>query len=98
MNDHESAYLSQIVGNQPQLDTYKQRQDGIVKWMPDIAIGDRRAALGSSPSATDCTTFVPSGEAIVATRASVNISPPPINEICDKAIAFTRATIDQMPK
>ena len=97
-NAYESAYLSQIVGNQPQLDIYKQRQDGFVAWLPDIAMGDRRAAVGSSPSATDCTTFVQSGEAIIATRASVNISPPPINKLCDKAIAFTRATIDQMPE
>ena len=98
INFYESAYLSQIVGNQPQLDIYKKQQNGIVEWMPDISIRDRRAAVGSSPSATDCTTFVQSGAAIVATRASMNIYPLTIDEICDKAIAFTRATIDQMPE
>ena len=93
-----SAYISQIVGNQPALEAYKLQQDEMVHWLPNTSIGGRTAAVGSSPLATDCTTFVESGEAIVATRASVNISPPPISEICDKAIAFTRATIDQIPE
>lgn len=90
--------LSQIVGNQPPLDTYKVNYSESLNWDKDMRIDDRRVAVGSSPDLFDCATFVQSGTAIVVTRVSTFGEPPPIAEICDKAIAFTRATIDQMPE
>ncbi|MGV9478297.1 DUF3558 family protein [Gordonia aichiensis] len=96
--DRRLATLSQIVGNQPKLDVYKKNNSTSVAWMSDISAADRRVAVGVTPSISECATFVQSGSAIVVTSAMFVHNPPPIAEICDKAIAFTRATIDQMPE
>ncbi len=58
----------------------------------------RRVAVATSKSIPECTTFVRSGEAIVVTNLSVYLDSPPLDEICEKVIAFTRATIDQIPE
>ncbi|MCM3894057.1 MULTISPECIES: DUF3558 family protein [Gordonia] len=98
LSDRNLASLSQFVGNQPDLDTYKQMNAQFVTWRADISMSGRRVAVSTTPSIPECTTFVRSGDAIVVTDLSISIDAPPINEICDKAIAFTRATIDQMPE
>lgn len=90
--------LTQIVGNQPPLDIYKARYAKSFDWRPETLIDGRRVVVGSSPDRFDCATFLQSKDAIVITRVSTLDKPPPISEICDKAIAFTRATIDQMPE
>lgn len=92
------ATLSQTVGNSPGLDAYKAQYSASVRWRGETQISYRRVAIGGSPGGETCETFVSSGRAIVVASAYFAVNPPPIAEICDKAIAFTRATIDQMPE
>ncbi len=90
--------LTQIVGNNGPLHEYKLKKSTSFVWRPDTSINMRLVAVGSVPELGECTAMVDSGRAIVFTRMSAYSDPPPIDEICDKAIAFTRATIDQMPE
>ncbi|MGC5248652.1 DUF3558 family protein [Gordonia sp. DT219] len=87
----------QEVGNAPALDVYKAKNGDILDWRPDIILNGRAVAVGVRKGRSSCTTHVQSGSAIVTTSFSVNIDPPPIDKICDMAIAFTEATIDKMP-
>ncbi|WP_414652029.1 MULTISPECIES: DUF3558 family protein [Gordonia] len=98
LSDRRLASLSQFVGNQSDLDTYKQMNAQFVAWRADISMSGRRVAVATTPSIPECATFVRSGDAIVVSDLTISIDAPPIDEICDKAIAFTRATIDQMPE
>lgn len=98
LSDREHAALSQYVGNQPDLDTYKQINAQFLDWRVDMSLIGRRVAVATSKSIPECTTFVRSGEAIVVTNLSVYLDSPPLDEICEKVIAFTRATIDQIPE
>ncbi|MFF0708261.1 DUF3558 domain-containing protein [Gordonia sputi] len=92
------ASLSQTVGNSSDLATYKSKQSTAVTWNDDIRINGRLVAVSTEPDGRICDTYVESGTAVVVTSTYFNHGRPPINEICDKAIAFTRATIDQMPE
>ncbi len=96
--EHGYATLSQTVGNADGLDAYKEQYSVSVRWQGETSLGGRRVAIGGPPGGKACETFVASGSAIVITSAYFPASAPPINEICDRAIAFTRATIDQMPE
>ncbi|UEA60887.1 DUF3558 domain-containing protein [Gordonia otitidis] len=96
--DYELASLSQTVGDSRGLDVYKQNRRTDTTWLGDIEVSTRPVALGVSRDETGCGTYLESGNSIVATSALFIYKPPPISEICDKAIAFTRATIDQMPE
>lgn len=96
--EHEYATLSQTVGNADGLNAYKEQYSVSVRWQGETSLGGRRVAIGGAPGGKTCETFVASGSAIVITSAYFPASAPPIDEICDKAIAFTRATIDQMPR
>ncbi|WP_431817923.1 DUF3558 family protein [Gordonia jacobaea] len=93
-----SHSLTQIVGNNGPLHEYKLKKSTSFVWRPDTSINMRLVAVGSVHELGECTAMVDSGRAIVFTRMSAYSDPPPIDEICDKAIAFTRATIDQMPE
>ncbi len=92
------ATLTQTVGNASDLAAYKSEQSTAAVWNSDIRIDGRVVAVSTEPDGRICDTYVESGTAIVVTTAYFNHNRPPINEICDKAIAFTRATIDQMPE
>ncbi|WP_331436340.1 DUF3558 family protein [Gordonia sp. w5E2] len=92
------ASLSQTVGNSSDLATYKSKQSTAVTWNADIRVDGRLVAVSTEPDGRICDTYVESGTAIVVTSTYFNHDRPPIDEICDKAIAFTRATIDQMPE
>ena len=96
--DREHASLSQFVGNQSDLDTYKQTNSQFVTWRADISISGRRVAVATNPSLSECGTLVRSGDAIVFTDLTVHVNAPSLDEICNRVIAFTRATIDQMPE
>ncbi len=98
LSDRRHASLSQYVGNQPDLDTYKQMYAQFVTWRADISMSGRRVAVSTTPSIPECTTFVRSGDALVITDLSIYIDAPPIDEICNRTITFTRTTIDQMPE
>ncbi|MGW0453236.1 DUF3558 family protein [Gordonia sputi] len=92
------ASLSQVVGDFQGLDAYKQKHANITEWRANTEINNRPVAVGSTKDRSTCETYVESGIAIVSTSTAFTVDPPPINEICDKAIAFTRATIAQMPE
>lgn len=94
--DVKFASVSQVVGNSPPLSEYKQARAGTVQWMPDISFAGRPALVGTSLIG-ECEIHVRSGSAGVGTIVTFLVDPPPTSEICAKAIAFTRATIDQMP-
>lgn len=96
--DREHASLSQFVGNQSDLDTYKQTNSQFVTWRADISISGRRVAVATNPALSECGTLVRSGDAIVFTDLTVHVDAPSLDEICNRVIAFTRATIDQMPE
>lgn len=96
--NREFMSLTQIVGNSDPLEQYKLEAPQSFEWRDDIYIDKRKVAVGAVPDLGECTALTQSGTAIVFTRVSNYGESPPISEICDKAIAFTRATIDQMPE
>lgn len=93
-----SSTVDQFVGNQPRLVEYKVKNSSTVMWQDDILIAGRTIGIGRDLGSPTCDTYVESGKSLVITSASSYDSSVPITEICDRAIAFTRATIDQMPE
>ncbi|MFT4125406.1 MAG: DUF3558 family protein, partial [Gordonia sp. (in: high G+C Gram-positive bacteria)] len=91
------AGVSQMVGNSPGLAHYKRKYATTYDFQPDVTVGGRTAALGYGDFRDSCSTIVESGNAVVITTATIFTDPPPIAQLCEKAIEFTRATIDQMP-
>ncbi|MGV9827883.1 DUF3558 family protein [Gordonia sp. NPDC003429] len=90
--------LSQIVANAEHLDAYKQRQSIIIRWFPDQYVDGRRVAVGAFSGQDICVAVVDTGRSHVTTMVSLTVDPPPIADICAKAVDFTRATIDQIPE
>lgn len=89
--------LSQIVGNSPSLDAYR-RFNHLFGWLPDEVIAGRRVGVFTMGPGT-CVARVQSGRAGVNTIVDYSRpNPPPISEICARAIDFTRATIARMPE
>lgn len=93
-----SSTVDQFVGNQPRLVEYKAKNSSTVIWQNDMLISGRTIGIGRDSGSPTCDTYVESGRSLVITSASSYEPSIPISEICDKAIAFTRATIDQMPE
>lgn len=88
--------VSQIVGNSPGLERYKSTQSDNV-WRNDLLVNGRVVGVGEFSNDT-CTTHVQSGRAIVSTIVMYPLTNgPTIDEICNRAIEFTKATIDKMP-
>ncbi|WP_353507228.1 DUF3558 family protein [Gordonia sp. ABSL1-1] len=91
----------QIVGNAPSanptLDGYKTLNSAVFHWHPSRTISGREV-LVSSLGGDNCSTHVLSGRAIVTTSILVGTTPAEVDGICERAIAFTRATIDQIPR
>ena len=96
---HDRWNLSQFVGDSPGLATSKERRSGgINQWLPDEVISGRQVGVHIYTTGDQCDTYVQSGQASVITMVTHYGRPqPPISEICDRALAFTRATIDKMP-
>ncbi|MEP9390846.1 DUF3558 family protein [Gordonia sp. VNK1] len=97
--DANTSTLSQGVGNELPLPQYKKKYAVNINWLYDTAINGRTVAVGEPKGlqSHSCLTAVQSGSAIVTTSVIISVNPPPTPEICSKAIAFTRATIDKMP-
>ncbi|MGV9827882.1 DUF3558 family protein [Gordonia sp. NPDC003429] len=91
---NNSGLLSQYVANAQALSEYKPRQSGIIEWFPDESVAGRQVAVGTLGGSDECTAIVVSGRAHVATSVTIPFSPPPLADICAKAVDFTRATID----
>ena len=66
-------------------------------WFPDLDIGGRRVGLFSL-GRDACDTIVESGTAFVFTHVALGYLHQDVTENCNRAIAFTRATIDLMPR
>jgi len=92
--------LRQFVGNSADLAANKKKRSGPSDvWEPDISIGGRVVGIHRLDDGADCDTYVQSGGAGVHTLVVHTGSPhPPSDEICARAIAFTRATIAEMPR
>lgn len=96
-SDSKNWAVTQIVGNVRSLDSYKAKQKEFI-WRADLIVDGRRVGV-SEMSSSICSTHVQSGRAAISTIAQYDSLPtPPIDEICSRAIAFTRATIDKMPR
>lgn len=92
--------VTQIVGNSPSLGSDKRRKRSSFDiWMDDIEIEGRTVGLHRLRDGRDCDTYVQSGRAAVTTLV-IRHGPPghPIEEICARAIEFTKATIGKMPR
>ncbi|MGO3326671.1 DUF3558 family protein [Gordonia sp. (in: high G+C Gram-positive bacteria)] len=91
--------LSQFVGNSPGLDFAKTRRSGgINEWLPDETIAGRQVGVHIYTTGDQCDTYVQSGGASVITMVThYGQNQPPISEVCDRALGFTRATIGKMP-
>lgn len=93
--------VSQHVGNMAgsrsgSLDDYKAFNDDFM-WFPDQIIDGRTVGLFSL-GADDCATIVVSGRAFVFTDATLDRDDASVAENCRVALAFTRATISQIPR
>ncbi|NMO01067.1 DUF3558 family protein [Gordonia sp. TBRC 11910] len=94
--DDKAWAVTQIVGNSASLEVYRREQQAF-KWRGDMFFNGRKT-LVSEISASACATHVQSGSAGISTIAQYDSLPTPsIDEICSRAIAFTKATIDKMP-
>ncbi len=90
-------FVSQAVADSDSLADFVANQSTF-RWRPQLAIGDRKLGVFEM-SASDCGTYVQVERAGVTTLVQFTSTPaPPIDEICSRAIAFTRATIDKMPR
>ncbi|WP_157851011.1 DUF3558 family protein [Gordonia phthalatica] len=92
-------FVSQFVGNSVGLEEDKRKKSSeTYVWLPDVRISGRTAGVHYTASGRYCVTYVQSGRAAVNTMVSVSgRTPPPPSKICDRALAFTRATIGKMP-
>ncbi|WP_411353227.1 DUF3558 family protein [Gordonia bronchialis] len=92
--------LAQHVGNMnggvTGISDYKSQYSDFT-WFPDQNIGGRRVGLFSL-GGDACDTLVESGTAFVFTDVSLGRRGDDVTENCNRAIAFTRATIDLMPR
>lgn len=90
--------VSQVVGNSSGLAREKARVSGNADvWLPDLRIGGRTVGVHFVKAGGDCDTYVQSGKAAVSTIVVTLDTDVPVSEICDRAIAFTSATIDKIP-
>ncbi|MDH3009373.1 DUF3558 domain-containing protein [Gordonia alkanivorans] len=100
--DDGRSTISQAVGNmihpEDGLSGHKQLNSAASQWLPDIEIDGRRVLVGALNNA-DCTVYVQSGTAVVATSfLRFGRDRPPINEICKTSEEFLRATIQNIPR
>nr|WP_283255302.1 DUF3558 family protein [Gordonia sp. PP30] len=90
--------VTQVVGNSPSLATDKQKRRSVSdQWRSDVTIDGRLVGLHTTTYGRACDTYVQSGQAAVSTFVSVIDRGIGTDEVCERALAFTRATIGQMP-
>ena len=91
--------VSQIVGNWESLELDKQMKSTEYDvWRDDVVVNGRVIGVLTDPVAGDCVTYVQSGRAAVNTFVFNHSDSPDVDETCDRALEFTRATLDQMPE
>ncbi|MCK0439856.1 DUF3558 domain-containing protein [Gordonia alkaliphila] len=95
--DGQRWAVSQTVANSSGLAAYKEKYS-MDHWMEDLTVYGRVVGVTDSPDLGECMTYVQSGQAGITTLVIHHRPPhPPVSEVCDRAIAFTKATIDKMP-
>lgn len=97
LSEPEYASLNQQVGNSSSLQAYSSRYANVLDWRPSININNRQVLVGVEAEQSSCTTVVQSNRAAVITTVDMPVNPLALDQICAKAIAFTKATIDKMP-
>ncbi|WP_423785342.1 DUF3558 family protein [Gordonia bronchialis] len=94
------ASADQHVGNMnggvTSIEGYKARNRDF-RWFADSSIDGRTIGV-FSVSRDDCGTIVESGRAFVFTDVGVGTASDDVSENCRRALAFTRATIDLIPR
>ncbi|WP_132994027.1 DUF3558 family protein [Gordonia zhaorongruii] len=95
----DSWTLTQIVGNSRGLDSEKRlKSTSSDVWLPDREMDSRLVGVHRTNGVWSCDTYVQSGRAAVSTIVNhFGTAKPDPDEICERALAFTRATIDKMP-
>lgn len=98
--NESSSRLGQHVGNMnggvTGISQYKLRYSDFM-WFPDLTLDGRQVGLFSQ-GGDACDTLVESGTAFVFTHVALGRLDDDVTENCNRAIAFTRATIDLMPR
>ncbi|WP_161895839.1 DUF3558 family protein [Gordonia spumicola] len=100
-NSTEGHWLwNQTVSNSAGIQEEVRRRSGVDDvWLDKVTIGDRRVALHTYSSGEFCSAYVESRKAIVITAVSHNgATTASVPELCERAIAFTKATIGRMPE
>lgn len=88
----------QIVGNSSGLAAEKRRVAAPAnRWLPDLNLGGRPVGVHFREAGGNCETYVQSGAAAVSTIVTTHDDRAAASEICDRAIAFTKATIHKIP-
>lgn len=98
-NTDDSWSSTQVVGNSLGIADEKKKRSGPSDvWLDDIRINGRSVSRHTYTRGTYCSTYVESRNAVVVTavRSSGSLSSPTV--ICERAIAFTKATIGRMPE
>lgn len=99
--DDGKSSLSQSAANlaQPEsgISGYKAKNARVMRWYPDEEIEGRRVVVGSL-TPMGCAASVQSGDALVGTTiVRIGAHKPPIEQICERAIEFLKATINRIP-
>ncbi|QRY63557.1 DUF3558 family protein [Gordonia sp. PDNC005] len=96
----EHWMLSQIVGNSTGLANDKRMKSTTRDiWLDDQTADGRTVGLHAIAPNIQCDTYVQSGKAAVTTLVMhIGRAEQPLSALCDRAIAFTRATIGRMPE
>ena len=92
--------LMQAVGDSTSLAGYRSKHSTRT-WRTDEdeLVDGRIVGVASKPALGDCMTYVQLDEASIQTFVIHQRLPhPPIDQICEKALEFTRATIGKMPR
>lgn len=86
----------QVVADFESLESYK-KDNKLFNWRPDITLNGRTVGV-TSMNDTNCFTYVQSYQSGVTTAASYRTLPAPtLDEVCERAIELTKATIDKIP-
>ncbi|WP_415047363.1 DUF3558 family protein [Gordonia sp. (in: high G+C Gram-positive bacteria)] len=98
MRDRNRWSIAQVVANSESLENYKHKYSTDY-WHPDLLISGRTVGVTESRDLGECMTYVQSGHAGVSTLVIRHgISGEKVGGVCDRAIAFTRATISMIPR
>ena len=99
VNENPTDWIvSQSVGDYTSLMSYQEKYSWR-HWLPNTDLSGRGVGVSGDAELGECLTYVQSGGAGVVTLVVHHGLPhPPVQEVCDRALAFTEATIGKMPR